>query len=163
VASCLAFFAQIRFFQMGREIRYCSNESKGIAAASDSKLDSYRDKLLKLIPAEIVAAFLALKGALDAAQQVNGIQMLEWIVFAGLLVFTPLIYRFVYKVKDAKQHVLTILAFIIWVFTIGGPFDQFFMGPDGTILPIKGIIASIALIFFTLTVPMLFPSSPVES
>lgn len=148
---------------MGREIRYYSKESAGMAAVSATKLDSYRDKLLKLIPAEIVAAFLALKGLLDAAQNVDGIALIQWIVFAGLLIFTPLIYRFIYKVKDVKQHVLTILAFVIWVFTIGGPFDQFFQGPDGEILPIKGIIASIVLVFYTLAVPMLLPSRPPKS
>lgn len=148
---------------MGREIRYYSKKSMGMAAVSASNLDTYRDKLLKLIPAEIVAAFLALKGVLDAAQNVEGIELIQWIVFVGLLIFTPLIFRYIYRVKDVKQHVLTTLAFVVWVFTVGGPFDQFFLGPDGDILPIKGIIASIVLVFYTLTVPMLLPSKPPES
>jgi hypothetical protein len=148
---------------MGREIRYYSKKSMGMAAVSASNLDTYRDKLLKLIPAEIVAAFLALKGVLDAAQNVEGIALIQWIVFVGLLIFTPLIFRYIYRVKDVKQHVLTTLAFVVWVFTVGGPFDQFFTGPDGEILPIKGIIASILLVFYTLAVPMLLPSRPPES
>ena len=163
MASCLTFFLIIKCLQMGREISYYSKSSTSFAAGSNIKLDTYRDKLLKLIPAEIVAAFLALKGVLDAAQNVEGIAIIQWIVFGGLLIFTPLIFRYLYKVKDVKQHVLTLLAFIIWVFNVGGPFDQFFLGPDGDILPIKGIIASILLVFYTLAVPMLFPSHPPET
>lgn len=143
---------------MGREIKYYSKRTVGTASLSAMDTDPYKDKLLKLIPAEIVAAFLALKGVMDAAQKVDGIELVQWIVFVGLLIFTPLIYRYIYKVKDVKQHVITAFAFVVWVFTVGGPFDQFFMGPDGDILPIKGIIASIVLVFYTLSVPMLLPS-----
>lgn len=148
---------------MGREIKYYSKSAAGITGISAMDTDPYKDKLLKLIPAEIVAAFLALKGVLDAAQNVNGIELIQWMVFTGLLIFTPLIYRYIYKVKDVKQHIITAFAFVVWVFTVGGPFDQFFMGSDGEILPVKGIIASIVLVFYTLAVPMLLPSQAPKS
>jgi hypothetical protein len=145
---------------MARAIKYYSKVAVSKAAYSDKDLDSYKDKLLKLIPAEIVAAFLTLKGVFDAAQGVAGIEVVQWIVFCGLLVIMPWIYWKAYKVKDLKQHIITVIAFIIWVFTIGGPFDQFFLGNNGMILPIKGIIASIILVFFTLLAPLLLPTKP---
>jgi hypothetical protein len=149
-------------FIMGREIKYRIEKRAGVTETTAGELDSYKDKLLKLIPAEIVAAFLTLKGVLDAAQHVERIDLIQWIVFAGLLIFTPLFYRYVYKVKDVKQHLITALAFVVWVFTVGGPFDQFFLDTDGQLLPVKGILASILLVFFTLSVPLLMQAEDPE-
>jgi hypothetical protein len=143
---------------MAREIKYDSRRAAGTADASARELDSYKEKLLKLIPAEIVAAFLALKGLMDAAQQVPGVWTVQWIVFAGMLILTPLIYWKAYGVRDLRQHIITTVAFIVWVFTIGGPFDRFFLDSSGALLPIKGIIAGVILVFYSLLVPLLLPS-----
>jgi hypothetical protein len=148
---------------MAREIKYYSRRAAGTADASARELDGYKEKLLKLIPAEIVAAFMALKGLMDAAQQVPGIWTVQWIVFAGLLVLTPLVYWKAYGVRDPRQHILTSVAFIVWVFTIGGPFDRFFLDSSGALLPVKGIIASVILVFYSLLVPLLMPSKSKES
>lgn len=147
---------------MAREIKYYSKHVR-VAADAAQELDSYKEKLLKLIPAEIVAAFLTLKGLLDAAKQVPGIETVQWVVFIGLLIFTPLIYWKGYGVRDLKQHITTSVAFIVWVFTVGGPFDQFFLDSSGALLPMKGIIASLILVFYSLVVPLLLPSKPPKS
>jgi len=46
--------------------------------------DTYVDKLLKMIPADIVAVWISLRGILAAAQ--NAPAWLSWFVFIGLLV-----------------------------------------------------------------------------
>ncbi len=143
---------------MAREIRYYQAEKVAMDGISAKETDSYKDKLLKLIPAEVVAGFLTLKGILDAAAGVNGIVTLQWIVFIGLLILTPFIYRVIYHVKDMKQQIITTAAFVIWVFTIGGPLDRFFMDTTGTVMPIKGIIASVVIVFYSMLVPLLLPA-----
>jgi len=139
---------------MGREI--ISAYSTGISGqpSATESLDKYKDKLLKLIPAEIVGAYLTLKSIIDSAAIEEGLLVLQWIVFGMLVILTPVIYVVIYKVKLPKQVVITTIAFVIWVFTVGGPFDYFFQY-EGGILPIKGVIASILLVFYTLIVPVL--------
>jgi len=139
---------------MGREIRlrYETGISGQIPAAAGT--DDYKDKLLKLIPAEIIGAYLTLKSIIDSAAITEGTELIQWIVFALLLVLTPVTYIVIYKVKIFKQVAVTTFAFIIWVFTIGGPFDSLFTGSDGTILPLKGVIAGIILVFYSLIAPI---------
>lgn len=137
---------------MGRSVIYQGQITKMSVIQNP---DSYKDKLLKLIPAEIVAAFLTLKGILDASPSGVNIQLFQWIVFGGLLILTPIIYKKIYGVKDTKQLVVTTFAFVIWAFSIGSPIDTFFMDASGMLSPAKGIVASLLLVFYSLIAPLL--------
>ena len=139
---------------MGREIISGYKTGISVQTTATADVDKYKDKLLKLIPAELVGAYLTLKSIIDSAAIEEGLLVLQWIVFGMLVILTPVIYVVLYKVKLPKQVVITTIAFVIWVFTVGGPFDYFFQY-EGGILPIKGVIASIILVFYTLIVPVL--------
>jgi hypothetical protein len=83
-------------------------------------------QILKYIPAEIVAAFLAIDGVFVSMKTPI---MYQWILFVVLLVVTPF---YLWKVTNdnnlnaAKgQMVVGTLAFCIWVFAIGGPFATY--------------------------------------
>lgn len=133
----------------------------------DSKeSDSYFEKLIKYIPADIVAAYVAIAGIL----QENGNQplWLTWSVFATLLALTPLYVCFVKTTPkgflSAKcfHWVTACLAFTVWVFALGGPFAATFEW-------YRPYFGSVALILTTLIIPVLegqfykpntIPSSP---
>ena len=123
------------------------------AMAGQPGVDDYRTRILKLIPAEVVAAYLTIKGLMDTATAQNNefAFYLYWGVFAVLLVLTPVFYVKVEKVNSLRQNVITTLAFVVWVFSIGGPFDSLFQDPAN-----KNLLASVLLILFTLVAPQFF-------
>lgn len=88
---------------------------------------SYFEKLLKFIPGELVAAYLALDGVLREALIPNPVWA-YWIVFASLLILTPLyvIYRPTHnELADHSERFhawAATVAFAVWVFALGGPF-----------------------------------------
>lgn len=114
--------------------------------------DSYFEKLIKYIPADIVAAYVAIAGIL----QENGNQplWLTWGVFATLLGLTPLYICFIKThpkgITSAKcfHWVTSCLAFTIWVFALGGPFAATFDW-------YRPYFGSVALILTTLLLPAL--------
>jgi uncharacterized membrane protein YgaE (UPF0421/DUF939 family) len=88
--------------------------------------DETLTQILKYIPAEIIAAFLAIDGIF---QSMKTPIMWQWVIFFVILVLTPI---YLWKVTNdnnlnaAKgQMVVGFLAFFVWVFTIGGPFVSF--------------------------------------
>ena len=119
----------------------------------------YKSKLLKLIPTEIIAAYMALHGIFQG--QVIRIgesdltHFVGWGVFVVLLVLTPLYLGKIHKVKGKAQMALTTLSFIVWVYTLGGPFQM-----QGLYQP---QIASCVLVLWTLTVPLFIEPAKVRS
>ena len=74
-----------------------------------------------------------------------------WTAFFVLLVLTPLYLAKIHDVRGKTQLVLTSLSFVVWVYTLGGPFQMV-----GWYQP---QIASCVLVLWTLVVP-LFIESP---
>ena len=109
---------------------------------------TYRSKLLKLIPSEIVAAYMVLKGIVPAESGKWGL----FVVSLVLLIITPFYLSKFEKVKKASQVAFSSLSFIIWVYSIGGPFVYW-----GLYEP---WIASIALVLWTLIIPLFFKTNP---
>jgi hypothetical protein len=116
---------------MGREINIGYMTVISGQKSDVDGIDDYKDKLLKLIPAEIIGAYLTLKSIIDSAAIADGVHLIQWIVFTLLLILTPVIYIVIYKIRLFRQVAITTLAFVIWVFTIGGPFDNLFMNEEG--------------------------------
>jgi len=87
---------------------------------------SYFDKAVKLVPTEIVGAYMVLAGVIgvDATTAPTDklSKILLQIVFFVLLVLTPLYLWFISKVTNKVQLVVTTLAFVLWIYTLGGPF-----------------------------------------
>uniref|UniRef100_UPI0040488174 hypothetical protein n=1 Tax=Roseivirga sp. TaxID=1964215 RepID=UPI0040488174 len=110
-------------------------EAKGISEdrieTTEVKLDGFKEKIMKLIPAEITAAFLALNAAIASGEviQIGSTEYawISWSTFIILLVLVP-----VYHSKSSenrvpiKQQIAVLLAFVVWVFAIGGPFELWF-------------------------------------
>jgi hypothetical protein len=113
------------------------------------EVQNYQDRLLKLIPSEIVGAYMVLQGIVPAAQA-------KWattIISAILLLFTPLYLNRIQKVNRLPQLVITTFSFAVWVYSLGGPFQYWGL--------YQAWLGSVILILWTVLVPMLVnPQTP---
>jgi hypothetical protein len=102
--------------------------------------DTYKDRLLKYIPAEVVALYLTLHGSAAAARDTIPQAPVQWAIFAILLAATPLYTLRITKIPGAvpakRQAGIAMGAFLVWVFALGGPFTQlsWYQGIYGTLL-----------------------------
>lgn len=122
------------------------------AAGGGAEVDTYFDRLLKYIPADIVAAWTVVSALIAGA---NGIprETVLWIAFVvGLILAAAYTYRqtLLPNVPPAiTQTALATFAFAVWVFALGGPFSNL-----AWYNPIYG---SLLLIAYTLIVPLIIP------
>jgi hypothetical protein len=106
---------------------------------------TYADKLVKLIPAEWVGAYIAIKGILDSGQGVpHEVYYGTILILSALL---PLYLRRVLAIESKSQILVTTASFLIWVFSLGG--DH--VGAISWYEPYQG---SVLLILWTLAVPV---------
>ncbi|OGA55625.1 MAG: hypothetical protein A3G81_20305 [Betaproteobacteria bacterium RIFCSPLOWO2_12_FULL_65_14] len=92
------------------------------SVAPQEKPDTYRDRLFKYIPAEVVTLYLGLSGVLATAADAP--QFLHWVIFFAGLVGTPFYLLTAQNVTSRTQLVISTLAFAVWVFALGGPFKD---------------------------------------
>ncbi|MET0461858.1 MAG: hypothetical protein ABW007_01835 [Chitinophagaceae bacterium] len=118
------------------------------AITKSSLPDDYKDKLIKLIPTEIITAYITILGMISGTTQGNKDALL-WLVIAVLTVATPLYLIYVSKVKLISQIIFTTIAFILWVLATGSPLATIF-GYQAT------FIGSIFLILYTVFIPFFF-------
>lgn len=90
--------------------------------------DGYLDRLIKYIPAEIVALYL---GASNVVPQTDRNRHAALWIIAGLAAAcTPVYIYFTTRKKGAptlwSQIVISSIAFPVWVYAIGGPFEATF-------------------------------------
>ena len=112
---------------------------------------NYYDKLLKLIPGEIVAAYLIITGIIPySASKIGNI-----IVFLIILIIIPFYLWRAQNVKNKLQITVTTIAFLVWVYS-------FNIGPFSYLKLYKPWIASIILILWTVIVPILIVPEKVE-
>lgn len=146
---------------MGRRI-----VTSQLQSAGNDRVDSYAARVVKFIPADVVAAWIALTALLPApgpasrpagagpsAGQTDIPIQVHWIVFAAVLVLTPLWTWRVTRESDRPpawtQATMATAAFAVWVFATGGPFEHYaFYNPA---------YGGIALILFTLASGLLDP------
>ena len=127
------------------------------APPSQQYEDDYRSRIMKLIPAEIIAAYLTLKGLIESAASSTSVkESIYWIVFLVLLILTPVFYKRITKVVSRKQLFLTTCAFVVWVFSVGGPMADWFVERGIFTASDQSLISSVLLILFTLISPLLF-------
>ncbi len=108
-------------------------------------VDSFLEKLLKLIPVEIVLVYATLVSFIPEEFYPH------LIIFLVLLLITPLYLRYALDVNNYSQIIVSTLSFVIWVFYLGGPFtfcNWYAQWIAGTIL-----------IVFSLIPPMILKSS----
>jgi hypothetical protein len=112
--------------------------------------DAYITKVVKYIPAEVVAAYVAASRALEGAKDQVPLETLLWVVTLVLTALTPLWILFAAaehgKPRPAFQAGAAAVAFVCWVFALGGPF-----GLQTWYRPVYG---TLVLILATLVMPL---------
>jgi len=105
--------------------------------------NDYRTKLLKLIPAESVAAYLSIDNIIpeggDRGWLLTGASLV-------LLAILPFYLRVVLKVVSSGQIAATMVTYVVWVYSLGGPFNEwdYFNKP----------LAAVVLILWTTILPL---------
>jgi hypothetical protein len=139
----------------------------GIVREPDPPLE----KIIKYIPGEIVAAFLFINGifvslntpesatnassTIAASATIPASANIQWGIFFVLLLITPLyIWRVTLEPNTSLppalgQIALGTVAFVAWVYAIGGPFVLM------TNPPYEAYLGSIFVALFTLIVPLI--------
>ena len=117
--------------------------------------DSYQAQFLKLIPIEVLSAYITIEGLLRGSVLPQKEPLLYagllWGVFIGLIILNPLYLRRVSKVNSWTQIWLSTGAFVIYILSLGGPFvllpyDETVIRLIGSILiPIYTLLALIFL------------------
>jgi hypothetical protein len=110
--------------------------------------DNYYSRLIKLIPAELIALYLALDGIVSAMPQK---QVLLWVVFGISLAGGWFYLVRLAHVTSIGQRLLTLLALSIWIYLIGGPF--------ATLAWYNEAWGKLAVVLYTFFVPLFFRGS----
>ncbi|MCD4814236.1 hypothetical protein K8S19_11160 [bacterium] len=111
-------------------------------------VQNYQDRLLKLIPTEIIGAYLFLQGVVPTEHARWGTTVIALI----LCIMTPFYLKRIQNVNRISQRVVTTISFIVWVYSLGGPF--FLWGVY------EAWIGSALLVLWTMTVPLLVNPKP---
>jgi hypothetical protein len=82
--------------------------------------DSYRERLLKVIPSEVLGVYMAANGAVVSMDPSP--VWLQWVIFVIALAATPLWLIYFQSVRSVLHNVLAGIGFLIWVMALGGPF-----------------------------------------
>ena len=114
-------------------------------------VDTYFDKVVKYIPADIVAAWVAVTGLISSARDIPR-QTILWVAFGIGLILTA---WWTWKQAalpgrrpPATQAIVSTGAFAVWVFALGGPFQH---------VPGREVYGSLLLILYTLVVALIDP------
>jgi hypothetical protein len=95
------------------------------ATTGESATDDYVDRVVKYVPADVVAVWIFSSASIEAAADINR-SLILWLVFAALLLITPLwVLRQASLPKTPPavvQALLSTCSFAVWVFALGGPF-----------------------------------------
>lgn len=130
-----------------REIITEKSFKAGLAKVSAAdQTDGYVDKIIKLIPGEVVALYITLAGILAAGGMSSSTMI--WVIFFVCLIGTPLYLNRISHVGNTVQIGISTVAYIVWVFALGGPFATL-----SWYLPIYG---ALLLPIFTFFAPMVF-------
>jgi hypothetical protein len=133
---------------MPREIKSTA-DVKTFSPAPPSGGNDFKDRLVKLIPSEIVTAYVTIQGLIAAGGGGGDKTTLMYIVIGVLFGLTPVYLMQVGNVKKVGQIVFTSVAFLIWVLAIGSPVGPI-LGYAST------FIGSIVLVLYTLLIPMFY-------
>jgi hypothetical protein len=147
--------------EIERELQNAREGAKAPAnaeAAADSAApavgpDDYKDRLLKYIPAEIVAIYLALLSVLKAAPpEKTPIVTVEWFVFWIILFVTVPWQRRILKITKWQQIVIGTVAFVFWAISLGDPFTTSW---KEWYQPLYG---TMAMMLYTFLIPLFEPA-----
>jgi len=109
---------------------------------------NYKDRLLKLIPSEIIAAYMVLAGIIPLTSAKWG----TLIVSIILLILVPFYLWKIHNVTRTSQIIITSISFVVWIYSLGGPFQFWNV--------YKPWIGSVILVLWTLIVPLVINPKP---
>jgi uncharacterized membrane protein YhaH (DUF805 family) len=125
----------------------------GKAAGNNDGLKSYLDRLLKLIPAEVLSLYLVGVGVIPKDKIAA---LIIWAVFCLIAVGVVKAYGTSDRAHDIeadKVHVtLSMIAFVIWVYSMGGLFEYFHL--------YEAYVGSLLILAFTFAVPYFYRGQP---
>jgi len=141
---------------MSRRIRVVWPRARAATGAgaplSPPEIDTYFDKVVKYVPADIVGAWVAVTGLVSSARDVPR-QTILWVAFGIGLILTA-----GWTLKQAAlpgrpapvtQAIISTGAFAVWVFALGGPFQH---------VPGQQVYGSLLLILYTLVAALINPA-----
>ena len=99
-----------------------STATKVTEASGIPSRDGYFDRLFKYIPAELVAGYIFILGAVKQLTDPEEAKIVNWLIFAVFAALTPLYLNRVQKVAKTGQLIVSTISFAVWVFALGGPF-----------------------------------------
>lgn len=111
--------------------------------------DRYVSMIIKLIPVEIVSVYQAAYHIIDSSKYEDEKQVLQWVTFVALLLITPFYLKKVAQITSNKQIVFCTISFVVWVFSLGGPFTDI-----GAISP--QFLGAVFLPVYTLLIPLVY-------
>lgn len=109
----------------------------------NSEIDDYAKKLLKLIPSEMIAAYVVVAGLIPEGNYI----WLWGTTIILLILITPYLRRF-QNVINPLHYAVSSISFGVWIFAIGGPFASMDW--------YESWMGSVVLIIWTLIPPLLF-------
>ena len=145
---------------MSRRIVTTAYHAKGPAAQAQAAgpggapdVDTYFDRVLKYIPADVISAWVFVVAAVNGAPDDVPKPAVLWVAFACGLVLTALWThrrtREPGRPPAVTQIALATVAFGVWVFALGGPFATL-----GFYRPVYG---SLLLVLYTLSSGLVVP------
>ena len=118
-------------------------DADGPAPASSA--DPYGDRLLKLIPGEVISLYLSMVVIIENSNDPQH-AIVPWVLLTMGAGATYLYLRVAQKVRNVAQLGMSVAAFCVWAIAIPGPLtEQTF---------ISGTYAGMALAAFTFVAPL---------
>lgn len=133
---------------MSREIKSVQQLQVQNVAPND-----FKDRLIKLIPAEIIAAYITISGLIIgfAKDKPNADKSnLLWIIILILMILTPVYLMKVLGISKKGQLLFSTIGFLIWAFATASPYTKDILGFSFE------LITSVILILYTLLIPLFY-------
>jgi len=127
-------------------------------------IGEYFERVAKLVPVEIIAAYMVLRGFLPASGTDKGIPApLEIAAYLALVVLTPLyLRRLAGRVPHvSKQLLLATISFVVWSYAIGGPFFWSALGRVTDTQIVYPGVAGLVAVLWSVGLGAIAPSDPV--
>ncbi|MEE9339461.1 MAG: hypothetical protein V3U87_15410 [Methylococcaceae bacterium] len=111
---------------MGRLVEASSVSEVELTSGQKSSTEGYAERTAKYIPSEIIATYISLINIVKSVDPTDELRIpVAWGIFIICLVTTPVYLKLLSENKNTvKIHlVISTIAFIIWGYALGGPFE----------------------------------------
>ena len=112
--------------------------------------DSYSERLMKYIPTEIIALYLTFDTIIrSSSEDILTTKVIYWMIFFFCILAIILVLIRKDKVKSSLEISISVVAFAVWIFALGGPFLEFCW--------YKTLYGALLLPAYTFLVPLIKP------